>query len=86
MRLEVTGSRGVDRHRISGLGDLLGRVSQFLLEPGYLRLNRLRFVVETLDAGAIGLIDEFGQLELDSEGVIFESWIVHVMDVPNEAT
>lgn len=80
----MAGDRSVDFRGAGSLGDLLSRFGQLLLKAGDFGLDGLRLVVQPLHASALGLIYQFSELQLYAEGVIFESWIVHVRAVPTQ--
>lgn len=61
---------------------LFGRSGQLLLKSLDLDLDRRGFGIEALNGGSLGLIHQLGELQFDSQSVIFKTGVVHVESLP----
>ena len=80
--LRPAGGGGVDLGGLGRLRDELRGLRQLLLQPGNLGLNGGGVLGPALYLGAFGLVNQLSELEFDSEGVVFESRIVHETPLP----
>ena len=59
------------------VGETVGGRRQVILEGGQLGLQLRNLVKPPLDTRSCDLLDELGDLELDADGVVLETRIIH---------
>lgn len=64
------------------VGDALGRRREVVSQPSQLSLEISHAFGAPLHLGPFELLGQLGELQLDPDGVVFQTWIRHAPGVP----